>query len=264
MGFTISTVPSNYMPVVLTITPMRILARLVLNWTFLEIISRFCTTLFAIGCNYTPPSFPKRAILARGTKALGAFPTEEGATKMQTRSSSQNNTKWWWLLLLSLLEKSCSNCVWDSPVFAYLAAHSEWRCLRAVSFCRWWKTANIHAHLALLVWGAIPQYPRSFTPLNPFPPLFLLPFFQVSFFFPPSPLLFLFPLFFLFFFSFLLSSPCPLFPFFSPFFFSTFFCLLCVCIVVCMCMRIWPLFNRMVTTTKSMCVGQWQCQAYTN
>jgi len=32
---------------------MRILVRLVLNWKFLEIISRFCATLSAIGCTYT-------------------------------------------------------------------------------------------------------------------------------------------------------------------------------------------------------------------
>jgi len=31
--------------------PMRILVRLVLNWGFLEIISRCCATLSAIGCN---------------------------------------------------------------------------------------------------------------------------------------------------------------------------------------------------------------------
>jgi len=30
--------------------PMRILVRLVLNWKFVEIISRFCATLSAIGC----------------------------------------------------------------------------------------------------------------------------------------------------------------------------------------------------------------------
>jgi len=34
------------------INPMRILVCLVLNWTFLEIISRFCATLCAIGCTY--------------------------------------------------------------------------------------------------------------------------------------------------------------------------------------------------------------------
>ena len=33
--------------------PMRILVRLVLNWKFLEIISRCCATLSAIGCAYT-------------------------------------------------------------------------------------------------------------------------------------------------------------------------------------------------------------------
>ena len=56
-------------------------------------------------------------------------------------------------LLLWLLKKLCSNCVWDSLVFSYLALHSEWRCLRCLSFCRWWKLKNIHVDLALLVWG---------------------------------------------------------------------------------------------------------------
>ena len=43
MGFTIST--KKYM-----MNPMRILVRLVLNWKFLELISRCCATLSAIGC----------------------------------------------------------------------------------------------------------------------------------------------------------------------------------------------------------------------
>jgi len=34
-------------------------------------------------------------------------------------------SRWWWLLLLSLLEKQCSNRVWTSLVFSYLASHSE-------------------------------------------------------------------------------------------------------------------------------------------
>ena len=46
---------------VLIIYPIRILVRLVLNWKFLEIFSRFCATLSAIGCNsifvYSYPYF---------------------------------------------------------------------------------------------------------------------------------------------------------------------------------------------------------------
>jgi len=38
---------------VLIIYSMRILVRLVLNWKILEIISRFCATLSAIGCTST-------------------------------------------------------------------------------------------------------------------------------------------------------------------------------------------------------------------
>jgi len=45
MGFTI--IAKQYM-----MNPMRILVRLVLNWKFLEIISRCCATLSAIGCMY--------------------------------------------------------------------------------------------------------------------------------------------------------------------------------------------------------------------
>jgi len=35
-----------------------------------------------------------------------------------------------------------------------------------------------------------------------------------------------------------------------------FFVSFCVCIFVCMCMRIWPLFSRMAITIRFMCVGQ--------
>ena len=46
-------VPPNSM--VRMIHPMRILVRLVLNWKFLGIISRFCNTLSAIGCMCNTP-----------------------------------------------------------------------------------------------------------------------------------------------------------------------------------------------------------------
>ena len=58
-------------------------------------------------------------------------------------------------------------------------------------FCMWWKIENIHADLALLVWGpAHTQYPRSSAPLNSHPPSYLT---------LPSPFLFSLPLFVLFF-----------------------------------------------------------------
>jgi len=57
-------------------------------------------------------------------------------------------------------------------------------------FCMWWKIENIHADLALLVWGpAHTQYPRSSAPLCP-PKL-------------PPPILF--------------DPPLPFFIFFTPF-----------------------------------------------
>jgi len=62
-------------------------------------------------------------------------------------------TWWWWLLLLSFWEKWCSNCIWNSLVFSCLASYCEWRCLRYLSFCRWWKSKNIHIDLALWLWG---------------------------------------------------------------------------------------------------------------
>jgi len=36
---------------------------------------------------------------------------------------------WWWLLLLSLLEKKCSNCVWNSLVCSYLGSMSGVICV---------------------------------------------------------------------------------------------------------------------------------------
>jgi len=80
---------------------------------------------------------------------------------------------WWWeLLLLSLLEKWCSNWVRNYFVFSYLASHSEWRCLRCLSFYRWWKTESIHIDLALSIWGptlfsthAPPSHPVPAGPL---------------------------------------------------------------------------------------------------
>jgi len=53
-------------------------------------------------------------------------------------------------------------------------------------------------------------------------------------------------------FSSFLFSPSPFFcPFFSPLLY-----VLSVCIFVCMCVRIWPLFSRMLTTIRYMYVGQ--------
>ena len=78
-------------------------------------------------------------------------------------------------------------------------------------------------------------YPCASTPLNPF----FLPLFS------------LFPLFFPSLRSFFLSSSYP--PLFHPYFL---FCFCRVCIFVCMCVSIWPLFTRMVTTIRSRCVGQ--------
>ena len=65
----------------------------------------------------------------------------------------------------SCREKWCSNCVWNSLVFSYLASHSEWRCLCCLSFCRWWNTENIHVNLALLVRG--PTILSTHAPLPP-------------------------------------------------------------------------------------------------
>ena len=52
MGFRISTVIVSGNNMVLMINPMRIWVRLVLNWKFLDIFSRFFATLSAIGCTH--------------------------------------------------------------------------------------------------------------------------------------------------------------------------------------------------------------------
>jgi len=90
------------------------------------------------------------------------------------KKSLVNWIPWWWLLLLSLSEKYCSNCVCNCLAFSYLASHIDWRCLRCVSFCRWWKTEKHSCRSNVISMRSYPlQYPRSSNPLNPPPPLFL-------------------------------------------------------------------------------------------
>ena len=77
-----------------------------------------------------------------------------------------------------------SNCVWNSLVFSYLASHSEWCCLRCLSFCRWWKTGKHSCQSSIISMSSYsPQYQHSSTHLNPFPSLFLF------FFLLPPPFL---------------------------------------------------------------------------
>ena len=72
---------------------------------------------------------------------------------------------WWWLLLsLSLFEQWCSNCVWNSLVFSYLASMSGVVCV-VCAFADDEKLKNIHVDLALLVWG--PALLRTHAPLPP-------------------------------------------------------------------------------------------------
>jgi len=139
---------------------------------------------------------------------------------------------WWWLLLLSLLKKKCSNCVWNSLVFSYLDSHSEWSCLRCLSCCRWWKTEKYSCRSSVISMRSYPPlYPRSSTPLNPSPSLFLFSFFS-------SPPFSLFPSFFVPSFSFypfsflyfFLDWPHPLFFFLAIFFPTVFYFLFCVCV----------------------------------
>ena len=108
----------------------------------------------------------------------------------------------------------------------YLASHSDWRCLRCLSFCRWWKTGKHSCQSSVINMRSYPpQYPCSSNPLNPSPSLFL--FFPFA---PPStfPFFFLFFSFLLvfllsFFFYFFLSSlTLPSFLVFFPFFLSLF------------------------------------------
>jgi len=76
--------------------------------------------------------------------------------------------------LLTLLEKECSNCIWNSLVFFYLASHGEWLCLRCLSFCGWCKTEKDSRWSSVISMRSCPpQYPPSSTPLNPFPSLLL-------------------------------------------------------------------------------------------
>jgi len=57
---------------------------------------------------------------------------------------------------------------WNSLIISYLASQREWRCLRCLclSFCRCWKTENIHVDLALLACG--PNLLSTHAPLPPF------------------------------------------------------------------------------------------------
>ena len=72
-------------------------------------------------------------------------------------------------------------------VFSYLASHSEWRCLRCLSFCRWWKTGKHSCRSSVISMRSCPpQYPRSSTPIKTSSPslffVFLFPPFPVFFF----------------------------------------------------------------------------------
>ena len=118
-------------------------------------------------------------------------------TKTQTWSWYQLPWKMIMIALIITLGGKCSNCIWNSLVFSYLASHSERRCLRCSSFCRWWKTENIYVNLASLVWG--PTLLSKHTPpthLKPSAFLFLF-FLSTPPPFSPFPLLFS-HLFFLF------------------------------------------------------------------
>jgi len=97
---------------------------------------------------------------------------------------------WRWLLLSSHLEKKCSNCVWSSLVFSYLASHSEWHCLWLfflLQVIKYWKHSCRSSVIDTRTY--FPWYPRSSAPLNSSPHLsFLFPFLLFLFFFPfPSP-----------------------------------------------------------------------------
>ena len=96
--------------------------------------------------------------------------------------------------------------------FSDVPSFNEWRCLRCLSFCRWWKTEKHSCRsIVICISSYPPQYPHSSTPGNHPPPSFFLSFSSPSFsliflFFPP----FYFTLFFLsFHFSFLSSFPDP-------------------------------------------------------
>ena len=153
---------------------------------------------------------------------------------------------WWWLLWWSLLEKECSNCVWNSLVFSYLASMSGVVCV----VCAFVDDEKHSCRSSVISMRSCPpQYPRSSTSLNSSPSLFL---FFLSFFFSP-PFSRIFPFFSLFVLSFFLLSffPDPTFFFVWVFllsfsFFSYlstffFFCVCaCLCVYpVCTCVRIW-------------------------
>jgi len=95
-----------------------------------------------------------------------------------------------------------------------------------------------------------PQYTLLY-PLNPPHSLFLFSFFPSSLFF----LSFHFSLFF----SSFLRAPYPSLSFLS---FPPTLLFFCVHIFVCACACIWPLFPRVVTRIRFMCVGQWWHQVY--
>jgi len=82
---------------------------------------------------------------------------------------------WWRILLFLLLEKEWSNCIWNSPVFSYLASDYEWRCLLCLSFPRWWKTVKNSCRSRVISTrsSSEPQFFQLLKPI-PIPTSFLL------------------------------------------------------------------------------------------
>ena len=117
------------------------LARIYMNFNFNFVKSEhyvLCISKGTILSNYTREQesrFLKMIALVAGCTTCSARGV---LSPLDTTHSSAPHlsSPMMMIAFIITLRELCSNCVWNSVVLSYLASHSEWRCLRCLSFYR--------------------------------------------------------------------------------------------------------------------------------
>ena len=89
---------------------MRILVRLVLNWKFLEIISRCCATLSAIGCTCKPIDMWHAACICNKTIATHACATWLVRVRTNVLTATHCNTQHHTTAHCNTLQHTATHC----------------------------------------------------------------------------------------------------------------------------------------------------------